>query len=148
MITIDSKIKEVFEELELSYALQNDELEVSAYSPEGQDCSVGFPADLMENTLRSMAEWVSDYDVDAEAALWIGDDVRADIESLNPTPGTPDAPRYILLCSDGLCGVVRDEEMARIVRADGDLKSKTEALVAAANAAGGPDNITVVLVEL
>lgn len=81
-------------------------------------------------------------------AVGIGDDVRADIESLNPTPGTPDAPRYILLCSDGLCGVVRDEEMARIVRADGDLKSKTEALVAAANAAGGPDNITVVLVEL
>ena len=74
MITIDSKIKEVFEELELSYTLQNDELKVSAYSPEGQDCSVEFPADLMENTLRSMAEWVSYFDVDAEAALWIGDD--------------------------------------------------------------------------
>lgn len=81
-------------------------------------------------------------------AVGIGDDVRADVESLDPKPGTPDSPRYILLCSDGLCGVIRDEEIARIVRAEGDIKSKTEALVAAANNAGGPDNITVVLVEL
>ena len=74
MITIDSKIKEVFEELELSYTLQDDKLEVSTYSPEGQDCSTSFKADCFENLLRSMAEWVSDFDVDAEAALWIGDD--------------------------------------------------------------------------
>ena len=74
MITIDSKIKEVFEELELSYTLQDDELEVSTYSPEGQDCSTSFKAGCFENLLRSMAEWVSDFDVDAEAALWIGDD--------------------------------------------------------------------------
>ena len=74
MITIDSKIKEVFEELELSYTLQDDELEVSTYSPEGQDCSTSFKADRFENLLRSMAEWISDFDVDAEAALWIGDD--------------------------------------------------------------------------
>jgi protein phosphatase len=81
-------------------------------------------------------------------AVGIGDDVRADIESLNPAPGTQDNPRYILLCSDGLCGVISEEGMANIVRAEGDLKSKTEALVAAANNAGGPDNITVVIAEL
>ena len=74
MITIDSKIRKVFEELELSYTLQDDELEVSTYSPEGQDCSASFKADCFENLLRSMAEWVSYFDVDAEAALWIGDD--------------------------------------------------------------------------
>lgn len=74
MITIDSKIKQAFEDLELSYTLEDDELEVSAYSPEGQDCNAYFPADRMENLLRSMAEWISDYDVDEEAALWIGED--------------------------------------------------------------------------
>ncbi len=81
-------------------------------------------------------------------AIGIDGDVAADINSLNPLPGTPEAPRYILLCSDGLCGVVSDGDIAEIVRAEGSLKEKTEDLVNAAREAGGPDNITVVLAEL
>lgn len=81
-------------------------------------------------------------------AVGIEGDVVADIHSLNPAPGTPDSPRYILLCSDGLCGVVSDEEIAEIVRGEGSLKDKTDLLVSAACNAGGPDNITVVLTEL
>ena len=81
-------------------------------------------------------------------AVGIDGDVVADIHSLNPAPGTPDAPRYLLLCTDGLCGVISDEEIAEIVCAEGELREKTEKLVAAANAAGGPDNITVVIAEL
>lgn len=81
-------------------------------------------------------------------AVGIEDDVVADIKSLNPAPGTPEAPRYLLLCSDGLSGVVSDEEIARLVRAGESLKEKTDSLVNAARNAGGPDNITVVLAEL
>jgi protein phosphatase len=81
-------------------------------------------------------------------AVGIDGDVVADIHSLSPAPGFPDAPRYILLCSDGLCGVVSDEEIAEIVCSDGELREKTERLVATANNAGGPDNITVVIAEL
>ncbi len=81
-------------------------------------------------------------------AVGIDDDVVADIRSLSPAPGTPDSPRWLLLCSDGLSGVVSDEDIAMIVRREESLQKKTEALVSAARAAGGPDNITVVLAEL
>lgn len=81
-------------------------------------------------------------------AVGIDDDVIADIKSLNPAPGTADEPRYLLLCSDGLTTVVSDDKIAELVRSGNDLKEKTDALVAAARDAGGPDNITVVLAEL
>src|ERR687890_293426 len=55
----------------------------------------------------------------------------------------------LLLCSDGLSGKLRGEDMLRIVRdSGGDLKRACEALVDEANERGGEDNITVVLARL
>jgi PPM family protein phosphatase len=55
----------------------------------------------------------------------------------------------LLLCSDGLSGKLRGDDMLRIVTdADGDLARACEALVDEANERGGEDNITVVLFEL
>lgn len=55
----------------------------------------------------------------------------------------------LLLCSDGLSGKLRGEDMLRIVQeSDGDLKRACEALVDEANERGGEDNITVVLARL
>jgi PPM family protein phosphatase len=55
----------------------------------------------------------------------------------------------LLLCSDGLSGKLRGEDMLRIVQeSDGDLKLACEALVDEANERGGEDNITVVLARL
>ena len=52
----------------------------------------------------------------------------------------------LLLCSDGLSGKLRAEDMRDIVaRAGGDLRAACEALVREANERGGEDNITVVL---
>ena len=52
----------------------------------------------------------------------------------------------VLLCSDGLSGKLRAEEMRELVAAsDGDLAAACEALVREANRRGGEDNITVVL---
>jgi serine/threonine protein phosphatase PrpC len=52
----------------------------------------------------------------------------------------------LLLCSDGLSGKLRAEEMHEIVvRAGGDLAAAAVQLIAEANARGGEDNITVVL---
>ena len=54
-----------------------------------------------------------------------------------------------LLCSDGLSTMVSDDAVADAIRsADGDPAAAAEALVSAANAHGGEDNITVVLFEL
>lgn len=52
-----------------------------------------------------------------------------------------------LLCSDGLSGMVSDEEICEIlVEAKGDLEVAAKTLVDRANKHGGEDNITVVLV--
>lgn len=59
-----------------------------------------------------------------------------------------DAPHIgdlYVLCSDGLSGMVPDDEIAAITAREGDLDKACEQLVAAANAGGGVDNITVVL---
>lgn len=51
----------------------------------------------------------------------------------------------LLLCSDGLYGMMTDEEIAAIV-ADGPFSAAAQRLTDAANANGGRDNISVILV--
>jgi protein phosphatase len=53
----------------------------------------------------------------------------------------------ILLCSDGLHGPVSAQEIARILGADADINRVAHGLIAAALAAGGPDNVTVVVAD-
>jgi len=54
----------------------------------------------------------------------------------------------LLICSDGLTSMVTDAEIEGILaRDEASLKSQTEALIDAANASGGKDNISVILVE-
>jgi serine/threonine protein phosphatase PrpC len=68
---------------------------------------------------------------------------------------TPDASEIIakpgdvvLLCSDGLTGMVPESEILRIVTAaDGDLEQACRQLIDAANERGGLDNVTAVLVR-
>ena len=50
-----------------------------------------------------------------------------------------------LMCSDGLSDMVSDEDIAAIMVVDEDLEIKAKALVEAANAGGGRDNISVLL---
>ena len=56
-------------------------------------------------------------------------------------------PGYMLLCSDGLWGSVPGEEMLRIVKVAPDPSTACQELINAANAAGGPDNISAILVR-
>jgi protein phosphatase len=54
-----------------------------------------------------------------------------------------------LLCSDGLHGLVSDQEIARLLRdPEGDLEQQAQALLDAALAAGGRDNISILLARL
>jgi protein phosphatase len=71
-------------------------------------------------------------------------------ESLDPDVVTTPFPigGYLLLCSDGLWGVIPEDEMRRIVYEAPTIQRACQDLVAAANSAGGPDNITVVLAHL
>lgn len=51
----------------------------------------------------------------------------------------------VMLCSDGLHGPVSDDAIARILAANEDPGAACDALVRAANANGGPDNISVIV---
>ena len=53
-----------------------------------------------------------------------------------------------LTCSDGLWGSVTDDKIKRIVRSTNDIEAACQLLIDAANEAGGPDNITCLLVRV
>jgi serine/threonine protein phosphatase PrpC len=69
--------------------------------------------------------------------------------SLRVFTGYADCPpgSLFLLCSDGLHGVVPAAVIAGTLRANGSLEEKNRRLIDAARQAGGPDNITTVLVR-
>jgi serine/threonine protein phosphatase PrpC len=54
----------------------------------------------------------------------------------------------VLLCSDGLTEVVDEERIAEVLAGQADGDGACRALIAAANDAGGPDNVTVVLLRV
>lgn len=69
--------------------------------------------------------------------------VEVDVRSFRGRPGD-----VYLLCSDGLTTMVGEAELLRLLASHGRLADAGEALIAAANGAGGKDNITVVLLRL
>jgi len=69
--------------------------------------------------------------------------VEVDTRSFSARPGD-----LYLLCSDGLTTMIAEEQIADLLRAHPRLRDAGEALIAAANEAGGRDNITVVLIRL
>lgn len=54
----------------------------------------------------------------------------------------------VLMCSDGLSNMLDDLEIKKIISNAGTLEEKANKLIAAANANGGRDNITVILFEV
>ena len=69
--------------------------------------------------------------------------VEVDTRSFRGRPGD-----VYLLCSDGLTTMIPEEQIAAVLLAHPRLRDAGEALIAAANQAGGRDNITVVLIRL
>jgi PPM family protein phosphatase len=76
-------------------------------------------------------------------ALGMKDSVQVDVHTEQPRLGD-----CYLLCSDGLSGMITDDQIKRVTAAEGDLDRIAERLISAANEAGGKDNITVVLARI
>ncbi len=76
-----------------------------------------------------------------------GDDPEVETSDITTQPGD-----LLMICSDGLSSVVSLEDIEELLnpRTPGplDLKPACAALIQAANDAGGPDNITVILVQV
>ncbi len=77
-------------------------------------------------------------------AIGVEADVEVDVMvPLELAPGD-----QILLCSDGLTGPVSDSLIAEILKGESDGNMACQRLIDAANAGGGPDNITTVLLRV
>jgi len=76
-------------------------------------------------------------------ALAGGDDPQVEVADIEVKTGD-----RILLCSDGLSGVVPPDKLETIVGQTSSLQDTCQALIDAANAAGGPDNITVAMLKV
>ncbi len=76
-------------------------------------------------------------------ALGQGESLEADIFTV-PFP----QPGYLMICSDGLWGVLNENDIFRMITDAPNLHRACQNLVEAANAAGGPDNITVILAQM
>jgi protein phosphatase len=75
-------------------------------------------------------------------ALGVSDQLQVHSYSLTLESGT-----VLLLCSDGLHGPVTDQEIADILGRGGSLETRAKLLIDTAKAHGGPDNVTVVLLQ-
>ena len=75
-------------------------------------------------------------------ALGQSEPFKPDIQT-TPLP----RPGYIMICSDGLWGSVSDDEIFRIITSNETPSVACSNLVDAANEAGGPDNISVILIK-
>lgn len=70
-------------------------------------------------------------------------DLQVDMQVQTMQPGD-----VLLLCSDGLTTMLTDDEIADVVdEHNGDIEKAAPALIDAANARGGEDNITVLLLK-
>jgi protein phosphatase len=76
-------------------------------------------------------------------ALGSAPDTFADIYDLTVNEGD-----VLLLCTDGLSNMLCNDEMESILRENGDPQAAADRLVGAANAAGGQDNITAIVVRV
>ena len=76
-------------------------------------------------------------------ALGMQDNVVVDLQHDDPKLGD-----VYVLCSDGLSGMVSDEDIQEIVNATNDIRDACRKLIQRANERGGEDNITAVLIKI
>jgi protein phosphatase len=75
----------------------------------------------------------------------MGDKPKVEVDTSIHTLSAGDR---LLLCSDGLSGMVDDATIHRIVMESSSPQAACDALIDAGNAAGGEDNISVVIIQI
>ena len=72
-------------------------------------------------------------------AIGVSENLRVHTYRIKPSPGM-----LVLMCSDGLHGVVSDEDLKKALASPASLEAMSKELIAQARSRGGPDNITAV----
>jgi protein phosphatase len=98
---------------------------------------VGRPLGLDEETLRRhpMRHVLT-------MAVGVGENVRVRYYAVQLDVGD-----MLMICSDGLHGVVAEDNVEDALNSEGTLDEKCRELIAAAHSAGSPDNVTVLLIR-
>ena len=89
-------------------------------------------------------EEAADHDASGQITRYVGMDEKAHSHVRSFTLKKSDR---LLLCTDGLTDMVADKDIASILKAGTDAQAACESLVAAANKAGGHDNITTLVID-
>ncbi|MFZ0592075.1 MAG: protein phosphatase 2C domain-containing protein [Bryobacteraceae bacterium] len=76
-------------------------------------------------------------------AIGVSEEVRIDLQVVSVLSGD-----QILLCSDGLHGVVQESVLESVLKSEKSLPDKAHYLIEAAKDRGGPDNVTVILIRI
>lgn len=76
-------------------------------------------------------------------ALGMQDQVMVDLQHDEAVPGD-----VYVLCSDGLSGMIQDDEIEQIVAGSADIREACRKLIERANEHGGEDNITAVVIRI
>jgi serine/threonine protein phosphatase PrpC len=76
-------------------------------------------------------------------ALGVDESLQVDQGAIEPRPGD-----RLLLCSDGLTGMVDEERITKLLIDNQDPQKAADALVDAANEVGGQDNITTIVIDV
>jgi protein phosphatase len=89
-------------------------------------------------------EEAADHDAKGQITRYVGmeEKARSHVRSFTLKKGD-----RILLCTDGLTDMLEDAKIASVLKAEFDPKAACESLVAAANKAGGHDNITTLVID-
>jgi protein phosphatase len=159
--------RRIFQQAESDESLRGMGTTLTAAKVEGHEVSLGHVGDSRAYLLRDgkleqltrdhslVAELERSGQLTAEAAehhpqrsiitraLGPEPDVEVDTYTVTGRPGD-----LFLLCSDGLTGMISDDEVAAILRGHEDLREAAATLIRAANTSGGKDNITAVLFRL
>jgi serine/threonine protein phosphatase PrpC len=75
-------------------------------------------------------------------AVGLDVDIEVDTPQLEVRPGD-----RVILCTDGMTDPIPDTDIVRIVAGCGTPDAAVEALITASLQRGGPDNVTVVVVD-
>ena len=79
-------------------------------------------------------------------AVGVSDSTKPDVDAVE-IERNGDMPYYLLLCSDGLTGMVKDEDIQKYISETTSPEERLSSLINAANEAGGDDNISVLIAE-
>lgn len=118
------------------------------FSEERDHATIGHVGDTRSYLLRAgeLRQLTRDHSIGGNLltrAIGVGPDIEVDTERTDVKSGD-----IILICSDGLHGLVRDPDLHAILKQEKPIQEIANDLVESANLRGGLDNITAVLIRV